>query len=105
MVSDNALHLFTPKNYSFIRFNIESRPTSIYKDGSEFWVTSRDKGVYRLDQNKILHHYKFDPLKLFQYLHLNLNLLMVLDLQLTMMAKRGLQPKKVYVQLIKTQTL
>ena len=65
MVSDNALHLFTPKNYSFIRFNIESRPTSIYKDGSEFWVTSRDKGVYRLDQNKILHHYKFDPLNPF----------------------------------------
>ena len=65
VVSDNALHLFTPKNYSFIRFNIESRPTSIYKDGSEFWVTSRDKGVYRLDQNKILHHYKFDPLNPF----------------------------------------
>ncbi len=65
VVSDNALHLFTPKNYSFIRFNIESRPTSIYKDGSEFWVTSRDKGVYRLDQNKTLHHYKFDPLNPF----------------------------------------
>jgi len=65
VVSDNALHLFTPKNYSFIRFNIESRPTSLYKDGSEFWITSRDKGVYRLDQNKILHHYKFDPLNPF----------------------------------------
>ncbi len=65
VISDNALHLFTPKNYSFKRFDIESRPTSVYRDGSEFWLTTLNQGVYKLDKNKIIQNYKFDPLNPF----------------------------------------
>ena len=65
VISDNAFHLFTPKNYSFARFDIESRPTTIYRDGIEFWITTLDKGIYRFDKNQKLHHFKFDPLNPF----------------------------------------
>ena len=65
VISDNAMHLFTPKNYSFERFTIESRPTSHFKDKNEIWITTLDKGVYRFDSGKNLHHYKFDPLNPF----------------------------------------
>ena len=30
-----------------------------------FGLHRPDNGVYKLDQNKILHHYKFDPLNPF----------------------------------------
>ena len=65
VVSDNALHLFTPKNYTFQRYEIQSRPTSLYREGDDFWITTLDQGIYRLDHNKLLHHYRFDPLNPF----------------------------------------
>ena len=65
VISDNAIHLFTPKNYTFKRYEIQSRPTSLYREGSDFWITTLDRGVYRFDSSKTLHHYRFDPLNPF----------------------------------------
>ena len=65
VISDDAIHLFTPKNYTFKRYEIQSRPTSVYREGYNFWITTLDQGVYKFAHNKELHHYKFDPLNPF----------------------------------------
>ena len=65
VISDDAIHLFTPKNYTFKRYEIQSRPTSVYREKYNFWITTLDQGVYKFARDKELQHYKFDPLNPF----------------------------------------
>ena len=52
VISDDAIHLFTPKNYTFRRYEIQSRPTSVYREKYNFWITTLDQGVYKFAHNK-----------------------------------------------------
>jgi len=65
IVTDNAVHLYSKKNYQFERFKINSRPTNYSKMGNEIWITTLSDGIYKLDKNKSLVGYKFEPLNPF----------------------------------------
>ena len=65
VITDNAIHLYNKKNYEFEQFKISSRPTNYFKLGNEIWITTLSDGVYRLNNNKKLISYKFEPLNPF----------------------------------------
>ena len=65
VVTDNAIHLYSKKNYEFEQFKINSRPTNYFKVGNEIWITTLSDGVYKLNKNKDLIWYKFEPLNPF----------------------------------------
>ncbi len=64
-VTDNAIHLYSKKNYEFEKFKINSRPTNYFKIDNEIWITTLSDGVYKLNKNKDLIWYKFEPLNPF----------------------------------------
>ena len=51
-VTDNAIHLYSKKNYEFEKFKINSRPTNYFKVDNEIWITTLSDGVYKLNKNK-----------------------------------------------------
>jgi len=64
-VTDNAIHLYSKKNYEFEKFKINSRPTNYFKVDNEIWITTLSDGVYKLNKNKDLIWHKFEPLNPF----------------------------------------
>ena len=62
VVTDNAVHLYSKKNYEFERYIIDSRPTNYFKFGNEIWITTLSDGVYKLNKNKELIRFRFEPL-------------------------------------------
>jgi Predicted periplasmic ligand-binding sensor domain len=65
VITDNAIHLYNKKNYEFEKFKISSRPTNYFKLGNEIWITTLSDGVYKLNNDKELISYKFEPLNPF----------------------------------------
>jgi len=65
VISDEAIHLYSKKSYQFEKFKIGSRPTNYFKEDGEIWITTLSSGVYKLDKNKILASFKFEPLNPF----------------------------------------
>ena len=61
-ITDNALHLYSKKNYEFEQYKIDSRPTNYFKSDDEMWITTLSDGVYKLTKNKDLVRFKFEPL-------------------------------------------
>ena len=39
IVTDNAIHLYSKKNYQFERFKINSRPTNYFTIEDQIWIT------------------------------------------------------------------
>ncbi len=64
-ITDNAIHLYSKKNYKFDQYKINSRPTNYYKLDNEIWITTLSDGVYKLNKNKELIRYRFEPLNPF----------------------------------------
>ena len=62
VVTDNALHLYSKKNYKFEQYKIDSRPTNYFKSKNEICITTLSSGVYKLSKNKELTRFKFEPL-------------------------------------------
>ncbi|MFL3053028.1 MAG: SpoIIE family protein phosphatase [Candidatus Neomarinimicrobiota bacterium] len=62
VITDNALHLYSKKNYKFEQYKINSRPTNYFKFKNEIWITTLSDGVYKLSKNKELIRFKFEPL-------------------------------------------
>ena len=62
VITDNALHLYSKKNYEFEQYKINSRPTNYFKSKNEIWITTLSDGVYKLSKNKELIRFKFEPL-------------------------------------------
>ena len=62
VITDNALHLYSKKNYKFEQYKINSRPTNYFKSNNEIWITTLSDGVYRLSKNQELTRFKFEPL-------------------------------------------
>jgi len=62
VVTDNGLHLYSKKNYKFEQYKINSRPTNYFKSKNEIWITTLSDGVYKLNKNKELIRFKFEPL-------------------------------------------
>ena len=62
VITDNALHLYSKKNYEFEQYKINSRPTNYFKSKNEIWITTLSGGVYKLSENKELIRFKFEPL-------------------------------------------
>ena len=65
VITDNAIHLYSKKNYEFEQFKIASRPTNYFRHKNDIWVTTLSGGVYKLSKNKKLDRYKFEPLNPF----------------------------------------
>ena len=65
VVTDNAIHLYSKKNYEFEQFKIASRPTNYFRHKNDIWITTLSGGIYRLSKNKKLSRYKFEPLNPF----------------------------------------
>ena len=65
VITDNAIHLYSKKNYEFEQFKIASRPTNYFRHNNDIWITTLSDGVYRLSKNKKLNRYKFEPLNPF----------------------------------------
>jgi len=65
VVTDDAIHLYSNKDYEFEQFKINSRPTNYFKHKNEIWITTLSDGVYKLTKNKELVRYKFEPLNPF----------------------------------------
>ena len=62
VITDNALHLYSKKDYRFEQYKIKSRPTNYFNYKNEIWVTTLSDGVYRLSKNQELTRFKFEPL-------------------------------------------
>ena len=62
VITDNALHLYSKKDYRFEQYKIKSRPTNYFNYNNEIWVTTLSDGVYRLSKNQELTRFKFEPL-------------------------------------------
>ena len=62
VITDNALHLYSKKDYRFEQYKIKSRPTNYFNYDNEIWVTTLSDGVYRLSKNQELTRFKFEPL-------------------------------------------
>ena len=65
VITDNAIHLYSKKDYKFEQFKIGSRPTNYFKKNKNIWITTLSDGVYNLNENKKLIRYKFEPLNPF----------------------------------------
>ena len=65
VVTDNAIHLYSKKNYEFEQFKISSRPTNYFKNKYDIWITTLSGGVYKLNSKKEVVHFKFEPLNPF----------------------------------------
>ena len=65
VVTDDAIHLYSNKNYEFEQYRINSRPTNYFKHKNDIWITTFSDGVYKLSNNKELIRYKFEPLNPF----------------------------------------
>ena len=65
VVTDNAIHLYSKKNYQFDQFKIDSRPTNYFTIEGQVWITTLSNGIYKLNNNKELINYKFEPLNPF----------------------------------------
>ena len=65
VITDNAIHLYSKKNYEFEQFKIASRPTNYFRHKNDIWITTLSDGLYRLSKNKKLSRYKFEPLNPF----------------------------------------
>ena len=65
VVTDNAIHLYSKKNYKFDQFKIDSRPTNYFTIEDQIWITTLSNGIYKLSNNKELINYKFEPLNPF----------------------------------------
>ena len=62
VITDNALHLYSKKDYRFEQYKIKSRPTNYFNYKNEIWITTLSDGVYRLSKNRELTRFKFEPL-------------------------------------------
>ena len=65
VITDNAIHLYSKKNYEFEQYEIGSRPTNYFKHKNNIWITTLSNGVYKLTNDKKLIRYKFEPLNPF----------------------------------------
>jgi len=62
VITDDAIHLYSKKDYEFEKYKINSRPTNYFKFKDEIWITTLSDGVYKLSKNKELVRFKFEPL-------------------------------------------
>ena len=62
VITDNAIHLYSKKNYEFEQYEIGSRPTNYFKHKNNMDY-NLSNGVYKLTNDKKLIRYKFEPLK------------------------------------------
>jgi hypothetical protein len=65
VLSKDGLSVFDSSNFSFFQLHLESEPTDIFLNthNKTFWVTTKQSGIYALDENlKITNHFEFDPL-------------------------------------------
>ena len=65
VLSKDGLSVFDSSNFSFFQLHLESEPTDIFLNthNKTFWVTTKQSGIYVLDENlKITNHFEFDPL-------------------------------------------
>ena len=65
VITDNAIHLYSKKDYNFEQYKIGSRPTNYYRNKNDIWITTLSDGVYKLSGKKELISYKFEPLNPF----------------------------------------
>jgi len=65
VLSKDGLSIFDSSNFLFFQLPLESEPTDIFLNthNKTFWVTTKQSGIYVLDENlKITNHFEFDPL-------------------------------------------
>ena len=65
IITDDAIHLYSNKDYEFEQYKINSRPTNYFKHNDDIWITTLSDGVYNLSEDKELVRYKFEPLNPF----------------------------------------
>ena len=54
IITDDAIHLYSNKDYEFEQYKINSRPTNYFKHNDDIWITTLSDGVYNLSKNKEL---------------------------------------------------
>ncbi|MDG1711462.1 MAG: SpoIIE family protein phosphatase, partial [Flavobacteriaceae bacterium] len=65
VLSKDGLSVFDSSNFSFFQLPLESEPSDVFLNthNKTFWVTTKQSGIYVLDENlKITNHFEFDPL-------------------------------------------
>ena len=72
IITDDAIHLYSNKDYEFEQYKINSRPTNYFKHNDDIWITTLSDGVYNLSEDKELVRYKFEPLNPFSISSSNL---------------------------------